>query len=176
VHIYIDTKMAEELFERSEGLLKRLEKASKFSTKFQVYPYQEAGRVAQELVALAESIPEIENPQSKDEVVQAELKRRLDGEATSLDHYLSGKPYDFDTILTMYGIPRSDITQLRTWLEGNRAQTLDSIDRLFQSTDIQNYELGLNADVPNVRRQSEEFSAVQIQKYHKRLGKLLQYL
>ena len=76
----------------------------------------------------------------------------------------------------MYGIPRSDITQLRKWLKDNRARTLDSIDRLFQSTDVKNYELGLNVDVPNVRRQAEEFGAVQIQKYHKRLGRLLQDL
>ena len=168
--------MTEELFGRSEGLLKRLKKASKFGTKFQVYPYQEAGRVVQELTALAGTIPQIESPQSKDDVIQAELKRRLNGEATILDHYLSGRPYDFDTVIAMYGIPRSDITQLRKWLEGNRARTLDSIDRLFQSTDVKNYELGLNVDVPNVRRQAEEFGAVQIQKYHKKLGRLLQDL
>ena len=49
--------MTEELFGRSEGLLKRLEKASKFGTKFQVYPYQEARRVVQELTALVGTMP-----------------------------------------------------------------------------------------------------------------------
>lgn len=166
----------QELFERSEGLLKRLEKASKFGSKFQIYPYQEAGRIVEDLSKLAESIPDIQDPTSKDEVMQSELKRRLQGEAANLEHYLSGRTYDFDTVVALYGIPTSDIAGLRPWLEANRAQTMDSIDRLFQSTPVENYEMGLQVDIPNVRRQSEEFSAVQIQKYHKRLGKLLQDL
>lgn len=168
--------MTEELVERAEVLLKRLGRASRFSAKFQVYPYQEAGRVLEEMRRLAEAIPDIPEPSSRDEVMKSELKRRVSGEATTLEHYLSGKPYDFDTVIASYGIPRSDITQLRGWLEDNKATTADSIDRLFHSTPVDSYELGLSADVPQVRRQAEEFAAVQIQKYHKMLGKLLQHL
>jgi len=165
-----------QLFEQAEGLLKRLEKASKFNSKFQVYPSREAGRVAGELAALAESIPDVENPPSDYGVHRAELKRRLQGEVALLDHYLSGKACDFDTIIARYGIPLSDITQLRGWLEANRERTLDSIDRLFQSTEVENYELGLQVDVPTVKRKAEKFGSVRIQKYHKILGTLLQDL
>jgi hypothetical protein len=76
----------------------------------------------------------------------------------------------------MYGIPQSDINGLREWLAANRSQTFEAIERLYQTKDIQNYELGLLFDIPAVRRQAEEFAAVHIQKYHKRLGRLLEDL
>ena len=84
--------------------------------------------------------------------------------------------YAFDTVVSIFGIPKSDINGLKDWLLANRDLTLDAIDRLYHTKDIQNYELGLSVDIPGVRRQSEEFASVHIQKYHKRLGRLLQDL
>jgi len=168
--------MVNDLIDESEGLLKRLDKISKFGSKYHVYPYQEAGRLVEELRILGDSIPDIQNPQNQDELLQAEIKRRVNGEAASTEHYLTGKNYDFDTIISMYSIPTLDIRGLRPWLEANRDKTLEAIERLFKTSEVESYELGLPADIPSIRRQADEFAAVHIQRYHRRLGKLLEDL
>lgn len=165
-----------DIIKASENLFDKMEKTGKFQSKYSVYPIQEMGRIADELGSLASSIQDIKEPQIKDELLQAELKRRLIGARFSLTQMLSGNLYDFDTLLSLYAIPRSDIEELKPWLEANKAKTLESIDRLFKTKDIQSYELGLSGDIPSVRRQAEEFAAVHIQKYHTRLGRLLQDL
>ena len=168
--------MSNNIVVASEGLLKKLDRMDKFGSKYNVFPYQEAARTVTEMKELANSIPDIESPENQDQLMQSELKRRLNGEALTLDQRITPRYYDFDTVISMYGIPESDINGLREWLVANKPKTQESIERLYQTKDIQNYELGLPADIPGVRRQAEEFAAVHIQKYHKRLGKLLQDL
>ena len=160
----------------SEELLKKLDRIGKFGNKYGVFPHQEAGRVALEMNSLASSISATEIPRNQDDLIRSELKRRLDGEAFSLEQKITSRPYDFDTVISMYGIPKSDIDELKVWLNANREGTLEAIERLYATKDIENYELGLSVDIPQVRRQAEEFASVHIQKYHKRLGKLLQGL
>lgn len=164
------------LIKKSENLFGKLEKIGKFNDRYDVWPVKEMVKIAKGLESLAITIPDTKKPQNKDELIQAELKRRVIGAYSSLTQMLSGKLYDFDTIISMYAIPRSDIENLKPWLETNRKRTLESIDRLFKTKNIQSYELDLSGDIPSVRRQAEEFTAVHIQKYHKRLGKLLQNL
>jgi hypothetical protein len=168
--------MSNDIVVASEGLLKKLDRMGKFGSKYNVFPYQEAARTVTEMKELADSIPDIESPENQDQLVQSELKRRLNGEALTLEQRITPRHYDFNTVISMYGIPESDISGLREWLVANKPKTQESIERLYQTKDIQNYELGLPADIPGVRRQAEEFAAVHIQKYHKRLGKLLQDL
>ncbi|MBI3051303.1 hypothetical protein HYY74_02495 [Candidatus Woesearchaeota archaeon] len=168
--------MDDSAIERSEILLRLIEKAARFSTRFNVYPYSAAARIVDELYRLAENIPAVEDPSNKHEVIQAELKRRMASEATTLEHYILGRPYDFNTVMAVYGIAGGDVVGLRDWLDNNRAGALASIDRLFESADVESYELGLHLDIPQVRRQAEEFAAVQLQKYHAKLGRLTQGL
>ena len=168
--------MSNDIVVASEGLLKKLDRMGKFGSKYNVFPYQEAARTMTEMKELANSIPDIESPENQDQLMQSELKRRLNGEALTLDQRITPRYYDFDTVISMYGIPESDINGLREWLVTNKLKTQESIEKLYQTKDIQNYKLGLPADIPGVRRQAEEFAAVHIQKYHKRLGKLLQDL
>ncbi len=168
--------MSNDIIIASEGLLKKLDSLNKFGCKYGVFPYQEAGRIMDEMKGLADSLPVIEMPENQEQLFQSELKRRLNGEAFSLEQRLTPRHYDFSTVVSMFGIPESDIEGLKGWLVSNRDKTLKSIERLYQTKDIQNYELGLPADIPSVRRQAEEFAAVHIQKYHKRLGKLVQEL
>ena len=168
--------MSNNIVVASEGLLKKLDRMGKFGSKYNVFPYQEAARTVTEMKELADSIPDIESPENQDQLMQSELKRRLNGEALTLDQRITPRYYDFDTVISMYGIPESDINGLREWLVTNKLKTQESIEKLYQTKDIQNYKLGLPADIPGVRRQAEEFAAVHIQKYHKRLGKLLQDL
>jgi hypothetical protein len=160
----------------SEKLLKQLDSIEKFGSKYKVFPYKEAGRIVAEMKKLAESLPNIKKPENQTELVQSELKRRLNGEALSLEQRLTPRHYDFNTVVSIFGIPKSDIDGLGNWLTTNRDKTLGAIERLYQTKDVQNYELGLPVDIPSVKRQAEEFAAVHIQKYHKRLGKLLQDL
>ena len=168
--------MNNEVIFTSEKLLKKLDRMEKFRSKYNVFPYQEATRIVAEMKELASSLPDIESPQNQDQLVQSELKRRLNGEALTLEQRITPKHYDFDTVVSIYGIPKSDINGLRDWLVANRPKTQEAIERLYRTKDIQNYELGLPVDIPGVKRQAEEFAAVHIQKYHKRLGKLLQDL
>lgn len=168
--------MINEILEKSEDLIKRLEKISKFGSKYNVHPPQEGGKIVEELNILGDSIPEIQNPKNQDELIRSELKRRLIGEAISLDHFLSGEYYDFDTIVSMYCIPQTDITGLRNWLEKNRKRTLESIERLFLTSGVQNYELFLPMDIPSVRGLSERVAENEIQTYHTKLGNLIQKL
>lgn len=168
--------MSKDIIIASEGLLKKLDRMGKFGSKYNVFPYQEAARIVAEMKELADSLPEIESPANQDQLVQSELRRRLNGEALTLEQRITPRHYDFDTVVSMYGIPKSDINGLRGWLIANRGKTQEAIERLYQTKDIQSYELGLPSDIPGVRRQAEEFAGVHIQKYHKRLGKLLQDL
>jgi hypothetical protein len=164
------------LFDASEGLLKRLERMGKFSSKYTVFPFQEAGRIVAEMNEITSAIPDIETPENQDQLMLAELKRRLNGEALNLEQRLSPMHYDFSSVVSMYGIPEADIAGLRSWLEANKGKTELAIARLYETNDVQSIELGLPTDIPQVRRQAEEFATKHIQKYHRNLGKMLQDL
>jgi hypothetical protein len=177
--IYIQQKrnlaeMGEDIYSKSGELLKRLENASKFSAKYNIYPYDEALRIMHEMRDLSSHIPDTASPKTEEEVIRAELKRRLNGEASSLEQSLSSKCYDFNTIISILGIPKQDIAELRPWLLKNKESTIEATRRLYHTKEIKNYELHLRYDIPSVRRQAEEFAAVHVQKYHKLLGEFLQ--
>src|SRR3989344_6347631 len=169
-------KGTERTLKEAEGLLKKLHVMQKFKDKYHLTPSREAQRIVESMQTLADSVPEITNPQNQEQLIQAELKRRLHGEAAYLDQQLSGRLYDFDTVISILGIPKEDIVSLRPWLESNKEKTQEAVERLFHSKDIEGYELPLAADIPNVRRQVEEFAGAHIQRYHKTLGKILQGL
>lgn len=166
--------MEKDLITASEALLERQDKAEKFSRKYNVLPVQEIGKITEELETLASLIPDIQKPKNQEELIQTELKRRLKGESSALAHMLSGKPYDFDKVLSLYAIPRSDIEELKPWLEANKAKTLESIERLFKTKDVQSYSLGLPTDLVGVGEQATKLSMHYIQNYHNILGPFLQ--
>jgi len=166
----------ERALRESEGLLKRLDRVHKFSDKYQLTPSRESIRLAEAMQILADGLPQIDSPQNQDQLLQSELKRRLHGESAYLNQQLSGRLYDFDTVIDILGIPREDIDSLGPWLEQNKEKTQEAIERLFHARDIEGYELPLSRDIPSVRRQVEEFAGAHIQRYHKTLGKFLQGL
>ena len=169
-------EMSSDALAESEELLKQLDSLRKFNSKYNVYPYGEAAKLLENMRIVADSITENPEPESKEEVIFSELKRRLEGEATSLEQGLQPTHYDFDKVVSAYATPKLDIEALRPWLEENREKTLNAIKRIHDTNEIQKYELGLPVDIPGVRRQSEEFASVHIQRYHKRLGKMLEDL
>jgi hypothetical protein len=167
----IDTKL-----KKAESLLKRLDGLDKFEDKYNLTPSRESQKLAESIHAFADGISEVENPRTQDQLIQSELKRRMPGEAAYLDQKISGKLYDFDTVVEILGIPKEDIVSIKPWLEANKGETQNAVERLFHSRDIEGYELSVSADVPGVRRQVEEFAGAHIQRYHKTLGKFLQGL
>ncbi|MBW2993229.1 hypothetical protein KY317_01490, partial [Candidatus Woesearchaeota archaeon] len=166
--------MTNEILEESEKLLKKLDKIAKFGTAYKVYPEQETYNLMDELRALGNCMPDIQEPKNQDELMQAELKRRMIGEAVSLEKMLNGEYYEFDDVVSLYGIPESDITNLRMWLDANKEKTIEAIKRLYRTKDVKHFELGLPFDIPDIKKQVEGFASVHIKKYHKALGKMLQ--
>ena len=166
--------MDKEIYQEAETLIRRLEKASKFSARFQTYPFGEAKNVVLGMQHLAEKIPEIPEPANNEEVRQAELRRRLIGGSSMLEDYLDGKSPTFQRIMRDYGIQQEDLDALLPWLEKNKERTQRAVERLYQVTDIKNYELSLPLDIPAVRRGVEEFARIIIEKYHRQMGQLLQ--
>jgi hypothetical protein len=164
------------LLQESEILLKRFDKLHKFEDKYGITPPKESQELVESMQKLADSITDVAEPKTQDELIQSELKRGFNGEAVCLEKRLSGSLYDFDSILKIYSIPKEDITYLRTWLESNKDKTQETVERLFHSRDIEESELSLAVDIPNIARQGEEFAATNIQRYHKTLGKFLQSL
>ena len=158
----------------AEKLFKKLDRIEKFEKKHQVMPFKEAEKTTKGLYKLTKKLPDIDAPKNENELFQAELKRRLTGEASHLDHRLSGEFYNFDKIISIYGIPKDDIIELHSWLTLNREKTLEAIERLFKTSDIRHYDLGLLADIPRIRREAESLAETTIRKYHMKLGKLLQ--
>ncbi len=160
----------------AEGLLHRLDRINKFSDKYGIMPIREVGKLYEEMQELAAPIPEIQHPANQDELLLTEVKRRMQGSATHLEHEISGELYDFDRVTRLYGIPKEDLDSLKPWLEQNREKTQEAIEGLFTSRDMKEYELPLAGDVPSVRRQAEEVAGAHIERYHRAISKLLQGL
>ena len=168
--------MTEDVLVASEALLRKLDSVDKFGNRYGVHPQREITNVMDRMRDLAKGIPDLERPESVDDLVLTELKRRLNGQAAHLEQMTGGKHYDFDTVVDMCGVPREDIAALGGWLRENRDETLDVIERLYKNNVIENFELGLPMDIPSVRRQAEEFVGVHVQRYHRVLGRLLEDL
>lgn len=160
----------------AEGLLRRLDRVNKFSAKYGIMPVREVGKIYDEMQELTGSIPAIDRPANQDELLLAEVKRRMQGQATELEYEMSGRLYDFDTVTQVLGIPQEDLKCLRPWLEQNKGKTQEAIDRLFDSRDMRHYELPLAGDIPSVRRQAEEVAGAHIERYHRTISKFLQGL
>ena len=159
-----------------ENLFERLEKINKFGAKYSFAPFRETTKLFQDMYKIADRIPEIHNPKNKEELWKSQIKRRVRGEASYLEQKLGGGEYDFDRVLKILGISRTDIDSLKPWLEENIGDTQKAIERIFNSRAIEGYEIPLRVDIPSVRRQSEEVVGAHIQKYHQVLGKFSQGL
>lgn len=166
----------QETIEESERLFRILGKTQKFSNNYGLYPSKEAMSLAKSMEDLSDKIPEFLKPSNLEELIMSELKRRLRGEAANINVNISGRLYDFNTIMNIFGIPKEDLSFLKQWLGTNKNRTQEAVDRLFRSKDIEGYELPLALDIPGIRRQAEEFSGVNIQNYHKTIGSYLQGL
>ena len=164
----------EDAISEAEQVFARLQKVSRFQRKYGICPHNEVARISTDFYNLSESIPLIENPQTQDELTKAELKRRLQGEAFSMERMLSGIHYDFETVTSIYGIPKEDVAGLRGWLEENRQQALESISRLYSNGGVQEMRVTPNFDIPSVREQSERFCSGELELFHRGLSALLQ--
>lgn len=159
-----------EVFGEAEGLWDRAEKANKFYSRFNTFPYREGQRLIDDFYRFAQSIKGSETPQTRQEVYSIELKRRLVGEAVFLEHGLSGHYYTLEDVINLFGIDRSDIDNLQTWLLENKERTLEAIDRVYEKSEVETYRLPVPGDIPTFRDQAEAFAAVHIGSYHRHLG------
>lgn len=168
--------MNKELGQKADTLWIRSEKAFKFNSQFNVFPFQEGTRLVDDFRKLSEEVTVVPTPTSQEDVYHNELKRRLEGEAVYLDHALSGHYYTFGDVMSLYGIDKEDTDELRGWLLNNRAEVFETIDRVYASSEVGDLRLQVPADVPTFRRQAEEFSATHIGNYQKKLAKLFEDL
>ena len=168
--------MTSELIIQGEQLIKKVESVDKFFGKYHVCPMKEVSSIHKSISDIIPQITPVENPTNFDEVISNEMKRRLCFEEFSLRTWLDSDYYNFQRVTQLYGIQQEELDSLRPWLTKNRSLILDEIERLYHSQEIKNTELKLHLDVPELKRQAEEFSALNIRKYHKVLGKLLERL
>ncbi|RLE47124.1 hypothetical protein DRJ22_00165, partial [Candidatus Woesearchaeota archaeon] len=168
--------MTQELYEQVETILKKLEQLYKFASKYDEYPVKKVIEIKTELQELQQQIPTITEPQNIEETMQAELQRNIEKRIFTINDWLSGGKTDFETIKKIYGIQEEDLQNLRPWLKEHKEKVLQAIENLSEQIEINNFELELPIDIPQVKRQAEEYAAVHIQKYHKNLGKMLQEL
>lgn len=157
-------------------LLEELRCLQKFRAKYHVLPPDESQRLCDGMSELARSIPNIGGLKNENELFLLEAKRRMEGEAAYLKHRLEGKAYAFEAVLKILGILKGEVSALKPWLKRNRGKTLEAVERLYKSREIESYELAPRMDIPSVRRQTEEVAAAHIQNYHKILGSFLERL
>jgi hypothetical protein len=165
-----------EIIAASEDLMKRVERVWKFQSKYGVIPITGITPMVYEMDNLAKSIPSIKRPQNIDEVITSELKRRLEGDSFCLGEWLNPDNSETDAILAIYGIPKRDVSNLKKVLEKNKKRTEKAIDRLFKTKNITEYTMGASTDVPDVRDLAESIAKLKIEKYHIKIGELLQEL
>ena len=166
--------MNPDLLKESEQVFGEYDRLRKFSSKFKTYPAQKAANIVYSMQNLAEQIAETEVPQNHDELLESELKRRLHGEALSLEQILSGRNLSFAEVIAKNGIPPSDIINLQDWLGANKKSAEQAIERLFEGTELADRDLDIRLDIPSVKRQVEEFAAVHIERYHSTIGRLVE--
>ena len=169
--------MNPELESQAEQLWTRAEKAYKFNSKFGIYPFREGGRLVDDFQRLSDEVPAKFPVVTTEEVYHNELKRRLGTEAVYFEHGLSGHRYTFDDVINLYGLDKTaEIDSLRDWLLENREETLDTIDRVYQATEVEGFQLPVPSDIPRSRAEVEIYAATHIENYHKKLAKLFEGL
>ncbi len=165
-----------ELLTRSEELLKEIDRIDKFGTMHGIYPYETMGKLAKSLNGLSESMEVVENPKTQEQVIASELKRRLRGNSFQLNQMLSSEYPDFNVITSLFGIPTEDINSLKGWLSANKEATIKAIERLYESGDVKQYELRLQADIPQVAEQAAGYLDLSLKNHHHVIGAMLQKL
>lgn len=175
-YILIKSMNLEEKLKKSEKIFKDLEKSEKFNTRYGSVPPRVYRELSYSMIELSDSLDYFEAPQYTNELYESELKRRLIGEAANIDEWLKGRLYDFETVIKLLGIPVEDIVALHPWLCFNKGKVEKALERLYDTSQLEDYELGLDHDIPSVRREVESFAATNIQRYHIAIGKFLQHL
>jgi hypothetical protein len=168
--------MNPEILETARSLWNTDTQLDKFGSKFRALPRTKAGSMYEGMRILMEQIQEHDTPETKDDLYESELKRSLRSKIVSVEHTLEGKPYTLDDVVDLYGLDKKDLQELLPWLEANKRNTIDAIDRLFENTEIISYESTLSSDIPRIRQQSEGFAGSQITNYHQKLGNLFEEL
>lgn len=168
--------MNPELLEQAELLWEQSDRAVKFQGRFNTYPFRRGIRLVDQFYQLGEGIHVEESPTTREEVFTSELKRRLRGEGVYLDHLLSGRFYTFNEVLDLYGIDREDTDELKAWLIEHKEEVLDTIDRVFDGTEVDDFRFDLPLDIPLFQDQAKAFADIHIGNYHRKLGALFNEL
>jgi len=168
--------MNPELLEEADRLWEQSDKAVKFQGRFDTYPFRRGIQLVDHFYKLGESIKVSDNINTSEEVLTTELKRRLYGEAVYLDHHLSGRFYTFNEVLDLYGIDKEDTEGLKSWLSDNRNEVLDTIDRVFDGAEVDDFRIDLPVDIPLQQDQAKALADIHIGNYHRKLGALFNEL
>lgn len=164
--------MKPELLQQAKQIWDRTDRAFKFQGRFDIFPYREGARLVDDSFKLAEGIALTEVPTTQEQVNTNELKRRLVGNAVYWDHALSGRFYTFEDAVSLFGIEERDIKGLRSWLSERREGVLETIDRVYQETEVDEDRYSTPLDLPGLKVQAEQFSGTYINNYHQKLGKV----
>jgi hypothetical protein len=162
--------------EEAEKLFARVEAVGKFHSKYHVLPMGASNDILDEMKALAQKIPNVKKLVSREDLVQRELKRRLEGEARHIAMQLKGRRYTPEQTMDLYGVPVEDVKDLLPWLRANKKETANSIDRLFGQTNVESRQIRPSFDIPDVETMAEQVAKNRIETYHLNIGPALEKL
>lgn len=165
--------MNPDLLSEAQRLWTQREATWKFNSRYQVLPPKVTSQVVRGFEKLSQDIPSIQHPESLDDLHAAELQRRLSREVTYLDHLLVGTSYTREHVASILGLQDEEVNGLGQWLDDHRTTTIEAVERKFESTVVEGYELDIDLDDPDQEREAEGVARSEIGKFHVHVGKLI---
>lgn len=142
--------------ERADELIRRLTKLHNYSNLTNsIATEAPRQKLAQEMTELAESVPENKDPKTPQEVVSAEMRRRLNAEAQILLSRISPEVETWQEIIGSLGIPEQDLDNVGIWLTDNLEKVRETNDRLLEGAENLTPRLTVDLGIEELRMRAQ---------------------
>lgn len=134
---------------------------------------QEAREILDECRKLVGQLPDIVEPENTDELIQAELKRRLNGEIDYCLGNLEAKHLEINDILNLYAIPKGDFDRIEPWLKEHMNEVEQADKRLCKRYISRGRRFKVSLDVDEIRYEANKVAGNQIDNYWNAIKQLV---
>ena len=118
-------------------------------------PVEQMAHLSEEAGLLEESLPDINCPNSLEEVYLGELKRRMKNVYIDLSSSLSTEMLPWQEVVEAYGIPQEDLNGIEKWLNVNLDAVVEANNRLFENSEELLDRRDVHMGDANLRERSE---------------------